>query len=151
LVEHLRELAEEPHPVGILGYGYALERAALFVRQEHIDATQAVCPPGVDATRGMRVHSSVGSDAAHVLEMVRFVATLPGADRAAIARAVYRTARILSQESRDGPLADGDILGLLHRAGVAWPPKPREKSYRKPSALPGIVSQPWSIPCTKNN
>lgn len=118
LVEHLRRLEQAPHPVGILGYAYALERAALFTGQADIDATQALCPPGVDATRGMRVHSAVGADVDHVRELVAFVAPLSAAERAAIAQAVYRTARIMAG---DATPTDAVIIEQLRQAGVAWP------------------------------
>lgn len=121
LVAQLRQLADEAHPVGILGYAYALERAALFVDQAQIDATQAVCPPGVDATRGMRTHSAVGSDAAHVMELAEFVATLPAMDRAAIARATYRTAQIMAHPYPGEPPSDAAIVERLRGLGVVWP------------------------------
>lgn len=121
LVAQLRQLADEAHPVGILGYAYALERAALFVDQAQIDATQAVCPPGVDATRGMRTHSAVGSDAAHVMELAEFVATLPAMDRAAIARATYRTAQIMAHPYPGEPPRDTVIIERLQSLGIAWP------------------------------
>lgn len=114
LVAHLAELEAADHPIGVFGYAYALERAALSVDQAQIDATQAVCPPGVDATRGMRVHSSVGADRDHVRAMVNFVATLAAAERAEIARAVYSTACIMAGDVNP---ADDAILEDLQQAG----------------------------------
>lgn len=122
LVAQLRQLADQPNPVGILGYAYALERAALWVDQAQIDATQAVCPPGVDATRGMRTHSAVGADAAHVIELAEFIAILSPEDRAAIARATYRTAQIMARPYPGEPPSDAAIVEKLQSLGVAWPP-----------------------------
>jgi hypothetical protein len=121
MVEYFNRLADEPNPVGALGYAYALERSALFTRQEHIDATQAVCPPGVDATRCMRVHSAVGADPAHVAELVEFIAGLAAGERAAIARAVYETAGIMFRHDHNEMPSDEEIIGLLSRTGVPWP------------------------------
>lgn len=114
LVEHLARLEAEEHPIGVLGYAFALERAALSVDQAEIDATQAVCPLGVDATRGMRVHSSVGADREHVRSMVNFVATLAAIERAEIARAVYSTACIMAGDINP---TDEAILEELRRVG----------------------------------
>jgi hypothetical protein len=121
LVTHLQELADGSHPVGVLGYAYALERAALFVGQAQIDATQAVCPQGVDATRGMRTHSAVGSDRAHVMALVEFIAALPAAERAIIAQAAYHTARHTSRKYPGEPPSDAAIVERLQGLGVAWP------------------------------
>lgn len=121
LVEHLHALEAAAHPVGVLGYAYALERAALLVDQAQIDAAQAVCPPGVDATRGMRIHSAVGADREHVRAMVGFVATLAAEERAEIARAVYLTGRIMAD---DTPPTETAIIQQLRQAGVTWPPGP---------------------------
>lgn len=121
LVNYLQQLAEMAHPVGILGYAYALERAALFVNQHHIDATQALCPPGVNATRGMRVHSAVGSDSGHVAALVDFVATLSAEERISIAQAIYQTGRIMSAAYPDEPPSDATIAQKLRQLGILWP------------------------------
>jgi hypothetical protein len=121
MVEYFNRLADAPDPVGTLGYSYALERTALLTRQEHIDATQAVCPPGVDATRCMRVHSAVGADPAHVAELEEFIAGLAAGERAVIAGAVYETARIIFRDNPDEPPSDEAIIARLQQAGVAWP------------------------------
>jgi hypothetical protein len=153
LVAQLRQLADGPHPVGVLGYAYAPERAALFVDQAQIDATQAVCPPGVDATRGMRTHSAVGADAAHVMELAEFAATLPAVDRAAVARATYRTAQIMARDHPGEPPSDAAIVERLQGLGVAWPLAAWEITRKADSVLKtepcrsGMYSMPdipWS-------
>lgn len=121
MVEYFNRLADESNPVGTLGYSYALERTALLTRQEHIDATQAVCPPGVDVTRCMRVHSAVGADPAHVAELEEFIAGLAAGERAVIAGTVYETARIIFRDSLGEPPSDEAIIAQLQQAGVAWP------------------------------
>lgn len=121
LVEHIDQISRREDPVGGLGYQYVLERLALLVDQAHIDAVQAACPPGVHATRCLRVYSAVGADAAHVGELVEFVAGLPAGERADIARETHRTAAILAQGWRTPPPSDEDVVGWIRQAGGAWP------------------------------
>lgn len=89
------QYAVQPHPMAVFGYAYALERSALQQKREHIEAIEALLPAGVYATRCLRVHSAEGSDAAHVPESLEFMAGLSASDRAAIALAVYETAKIM--------------------------------------------------------
>jgi hypothetical protein len=116
LIGYFETAAHAPYPIATVGYSYALERNALFIRKEHIDAVQAVCPPGVDATRCLRVHSGTGADASHVVEMVEFIATLPADDRLAVLQAVYETMKIIAAPRREDLMTDGEIENLLEEA-----------------------------------
>lgn len=95
MTELFWQYAVGPHPIEVFGYAYALERSALQQKREHIEAIEALLPAGVYATRCLRVHSAEGSDAAHVPESLDFMAGLNASDRAAIARAVYETAKTM--------------------------------------------------------
>jgi hypothetical protein len=64
---------------------------ALFSTKESIAAIERLILAGIKATRTLRVHSAVGSDAGHVTESIACMATLPPEDRATIARATYET------------------------------------------------------------
>lgn len=116
LISYFEAAAHAPYPIATVGYSYALERNALFIRKEHIDAVQAVCPPGVDATRCLRVHSGTGADASHVAEMVEFIATLPADDRLAVLIAVYETMKIIAAPRREDRMTDDEIENLLEEA-----------------------------------
>lgn len=116
LISYFEAAAHAPNPIATVGYSYALERNALFIRKEHIDAVQAVCPPGVDATRCLRVHSGTGADASHVAEMVEFIATLPADDRLAVLIAVYETMKIIAAPRREDRMTDDEIENLLEEA-----------------------------------
>jgi hypothetical protein len=91
LTDHLTRSVRAPDPIGCVGYAYTLERLAMAVGEREIRAVQALLPPGVDATRCMRVHSAVGSDADHVGETVATVAALGPEERARVAAAVHET------------------------------------------------------------
>lgn len=115
LVELFTRFANSGEPIAVLGYAYALERMALFNTAETIAAIEQLTPAGVKATRCLRVHSAVGSDAGHVAESIAFMATLPPQDRATIARATYETIRL---QSRDYP-GDAAMHALLDEFGWA--------------------------------
>jgi hypothetical protein len=118
LVELFTRFADSDAPIAVLGYAYALERMALFSTAESIAAIERLIPAGIKATRCLRVHSAVGSDAAHVAESIAFMATLPPEDRAAIARATYETISLLCAAPRDYP-GDAAMRALLYEFGWA--------------------------------
>ncbi|MDP3253655.1 MAG: hypothetical protein Q8M77_17260 [Hydrogenophaga sp.] len=111
LVDLFARLADSSEPIAVLGYAYALERMSLLATEVSIAAIEALLPAGLNATRCLRVHSAVGSDAGHVAESIVLIATLPPQDRAAIARAVYETVRLQTHAPNDYP---GDVaMGAL--------------------------------------
>jgi hypothetical protein len=118
LVELLTRLANSHTPIAVLGYGYALERLALFSTAESIDALARLIPAGIEATRCLRVHSAVGSDAGHVVESIAFIRTLPPQDRAAIVQATYETISLHCAAPSDYP-GDAAMRALLDEFGWA--------------------------------
>jgi Iron-containing redox enzyme len=118
LVELFTRFADADEPIAVLGYVYALERMALFSTEASIAAIERLIPAGIKATRCLRVHSAVGSDARHVAESIAFIATLPPQDRAAIARATYETISLQCAVPRDYP-GDEPMRALLHQFGWA--------------------------------
>jgi hypothetical protein len=118
LVELFTRFADSEAPIAVLGYAYALERMSLFSTAEAIAAIERLIPAGIKATRCLRVHSPIGSDARHLPESIAFMATLPPQDRAAIARATYETAGLLCTARRDYP-GDEAMRALLDEFGWA--------------------------------
>jgi hypothetical protein len=112
LVELFSRLADSGAPIAVLGYAYALERMSLFSTAESIAAIERLIPTGIKATRCLRVHSAIGSDARHVAESIAFMATLGPEDRGAIASATYETASLLCAARRDYP-GDEAMRALL--------------------------------------
>jgi hypothetical protein len=112
-----RALADSDEPIAVTGYAYALERWALFTTAEVIEAIERAMPPGVRATRCLRVHSAVGSDAGHVDEALVFIAGLPARDRAIVARETFATVNLVAAED-DYP-GDEAMRALL--AELHWP------------------------------
>ncbi len=100
------------HPVMLFGYAYALERRAVCTTREDVQAVEALLPPGVKATRCLRIHSAIGADVRHVSGSVEKIARLPAEDRALIARAAYETATILFS-GPDPPVSEETLRQLL--------------------------------------
>ena len=116
LVALFTGLARGPRPPSVLGYAYALERLALLQTQESIDAIEALVPPGMMATRCLRVHSAVGSDAGHVTESLEVIARLPPSDRIAIVHAAFETAALMtSPTDYPGDAAAGELVSRYRR------------------------------------
>ena len=101
LLTLFKELCDGEEPASIFGYSYVLERLAAFRNQEDIDRVQALVGPGIDITRGARVHSGVGADAHHVEELAEALCARPSDERRAIARAAWRTARLQADAGLD--------------------------------------------------
>jgi hypothetical protein len=121
LAERLRAAVHADDPVGCVGYAYALERLALARGPDYVARVEAVLPPGVRATRCLRVHSALGSDRKHVHETVALVASLGAPERARIAVAAYETAVQCCAAPPGGTLGDE----ALRRALQALRPQPR--------------------------
>jgi hypothetical protein len=97
LCKRFDDLCAEDYPIGCIGYSYCLERIAALKEKTDIEKVQALCPDGVDATRFLRSHSSLGSEASHVEETIAFVASLPANDRISVVQETYESALIMAE------------------------------------------------------
>ena len=131
LCKRFDDLCAEDYPIGSIGYSYCLERIAALKEDSDIDNVRALCPEGVDATRFLRSHSSLGSEAAHVDETIEFVASLPANDRIKVVQETYRSALIMAEGYNNELLkseaqmreemerALGEPLPYLHMTGLS--------------------------------
>jgi hypothetical protein len=97
LCKHFDDLCAQDYPIGCIGYSYCLERIAAFKDKTDIEKVRTLCPDGVDATRFLRSHSSIGSEASHVEETIAFVASLPVNDRISVVQETYESALIMAE------------------------------------------------------
>jgi hypothetical protein len=97
LCKRFDDLCVQDYPIGCIGYSYCLERIAALKEKSDIEKVRAMCPDGVDATRFLRSHSSLGSEASHVEETIEFVASLPASDRITVVQETYESALILAE------------------------------------------------------
>ncbi|TMJ58719.1 MAG: hypothetical protein E6G82_14135 [Alphaproteobacteria bacterium] len=129
LCKRFDDLCIQDYPIGCIGYSYCLERIAALKQETDIEKVRAMCPDDVDATRFLRSHSSLGSEAAHVEETINFVASLPAEDRIRVVQETYESALILAEGYNHELLkSEGEILEELEQAlGEALPY--RDTSY----------------------
>lgn len=123
LCERFDNLCIEDYPIGCIGYSYCLERIAALKQQSDIEKVQALCPTGVDATRFLRSHSSLGSEVSHVEETIEFVASLPANDRISVVQETYQSALIMAEGYNHELLkSEAEMLEELEQAvGEALP------------------------------
>ena len=113
LVDYFTRSVNDSDPIDCVGYTYALERMSLGAKEEHIQRVEALLPSGVNATRCMRVHSSVGADAHHVEENVETIAELSSAERIRIVRACYETALLIFSPPQEGYHSETELEHML--------------------------------------
>jgi len=142
LCKRFDELCAEEYPIGCIGYSYCLERIAALKQQDDIDRVKAMCPEGIDATRFLRSHSSLGSEASHVEETIEFVASLPPDDRIKVVRETYWSALLLAEGyNHELHKSDAEMLEDMERAmgealpyGLGSSPPVRLKPGAQPAA-----------------
>lgn len=113
LVDYFTRCVHAPDPVGCIGYGYALERLAVAVGKDYIEQVKLLLPAGVRATRCLRIHSALGSDAGHLWEAVELIASLAAGERERIALACYETTKICCSPPPDGYPSEEEIEQAL--------------------------------------
>lgn len=113
LVSFFAAAAHANDPIATVGYAYAIERLALTVGRPEIEAVERVLPPGVRATRCLRVHSAIGSDDDHVAETLAMLVRRTPAERRAVAVAAHQTARLCFDPVAEGSPSDAWIAARL--------------------------------------
>lgn len=112
MVARFKESVADPLPLDCVAYAHVVERLAAAQGAGTIAKVRAVLPDGSRAWRSLRVHSGIGSDAGHVDENVRLIATLGASERARIALACRSITGILSSAPTSGYL---DEVALENR------------------------------------
>jgi pyrroloquinoline quinone (PQQ) biosynthesis protein C len=113
LVDYFTRSVQAIDPIGCVGYAYTMERLALAVGEQRIQAVEGLLPSGTRATRCLRVHSSVGSDVEHVQETVELVAGLSPEERTNVAIACYETALLDFSSPQKGYPSEEELLQIL--------------------------------------
>ena len=141
LCKRFDDLCAEDYPIGCIGYSYCLERIAALKQKTDIEKVRALCPDGVDATRFLRSHSSLGSEASHVEETIAFVASLPANDRISVVQETYQSALIMAEGYNHELLkSEAEMLEEIQQAiGEALPYRPGSIPSTPKSAALG----PW--------
>ena len=112
---HLTKILEGSNPIDILGYVCTSEFLSACIGKKYIEKVEALLPPSIsfDATRCLRIHSSVGADANHFEEMIQVIAELTSKERERVAIACYETSRLYFTPPKQGYITNQQIRDLL--------------------------------------
>lgn len=140
LCKRFDDLCAEDYPIGSVGYSYCLERIAALKQEDDIAMVKAICPDNVDATRFLRSHSGLGSEAMHVQETIEFVASLSAEDRIKVVQETYESAVIMAEGyNRELLRSEDEMIAALERAAgerlqFDLRPMPVEAAGARPAA-----------------
>ena len=113
LIDYFTRSAQDLDPIDCVGYSYTMERLALGVDEQYIQKIENLLAPGVNATRCLRVHSSIGADIEQTEETVEMVAELTAKERTRIARACYKTALMCFSPPQESYISDSELQQIL--------------------------------------
>ncbi len=126
LCKRFDDLCAQDYPIGCIGYSYCLERIAALKDKTDIEKVRTLCRDGIDATRFLRSHSSLGSEASHVEETIAFVASLPANDRISVVQETYESALIMAEGYNHELLkSEAEMLEEIRQAIGEAPPYSR--------------------------
>jgi hypothetical protein len=130
LCDLFERLCFKDYPIECIGFSYCSERIAALKPKAEIDVIETLFADGVDATRFLRSHSSLGSEVSHVEETIEFVASLPAQDRISVVQATYETALLMAEGRKfESSRSEAEIRHEIEQAagmGFEWPRHIRE-------------------------
>src|SRR5262245_25083639 len=97
LCKRFDDICLQDYPISSIRCSYCTESLAANKQEGDIEKVRTICPPDVNTTRFLRSHSSLGSEATHVEETIKFVASLPANDRIRVVQETYESALILAE------------------------------------------------------
>jgi hypothetical protein len=113
LVDYFTQSVQASDPIRCVGYTYAIERLGLVNKQEFIKKVEALLPPNVNATRCLRVHSSVGAEVKHVEDAVEMLAGLTVEELTQVGIACYETALLCFSPPNESYISDEELQKVL--------------------------------------
>ena len=113
-MDYFARSIRDENPIDCVGYSYTMERLALGVDEKYIQKVKALLPAGINATRCLCTHSSVGADAEHVEETVEMIAGLTSQVRVRIVRACYETALMCFSPVHQAYMTDKILQPILN-------------------------------------
>lgn len=118
LIDYFRQTVQADDPINCVGYCYAMERIAMSVRAEHVQAIADALPIGVTATRCLHTHSAIGSDTSHVNDTIEVVAGLDKKTRHRIAEACETTAFLHFNMMKEYSLSGQELQSRLTKMSL---------------------------------
>ncbi|MBH8561342.1 hypothetical protein I8748_03975 [Nostoc sp. CENA67] len=112
-IDFFTQIVQRTNPIDCVGLCYASERLGTFIGEEYIQRVEALLPPGIQATRWLRVHSNVGSEVKHVDDILEIVAQLSPEEHSRIAKACYETAVLRFSPPKEDYISDEELQHIL--------------------------------------
>lgn len=112
-VNYFTQIVRRTNPIDCVGLCYVIERFGTCIGEEYIQRVEASLPPGIQATRSLRVHSNLGSEVNHVDDTVEIVAQLTPQERNRVAKACYETAVLRFSPPKEDYISDEELQRIL--------------------------------------
>lgn len=114
LLDCFTRCVQNSDPIDCVGYSYTAERLGICVGEGYIQKIEALLPPGINATRCLRVHSAISTtEVQHVNETVAMIANLTSQERDRVAKACYQAALLRFTPPKEAYISDEEIQKLL--------------------------------------
>ncbi|MBD2493490.1 hypothetical protein [Nostoc sp. FACHB-280] len=114
LMDYFAQSAEDSDPIDCVGYSYTAERLGTCIGEAYIQKVEALLPPGIKATRCLRVHSAISTtEVQHVKETVAMIAGLTHQERDLVAQACYQAALLRFSPPPEAYITDEEIENVL--------------------------------------
>ncbi|YAF96449.1 MAG: hypothetical protein AB3A66_01800 [Nodularia sp. CChRGM 3473] len=112
-INYFTQIVETSNPIDCIGLCYASERLGTFVGEDYIQRVEALLPPGINATRWLRVHSNLGSEVKHVDDTLKLLARLTPQEFTRVKIACYETALLRFIPPKGDYISDEELQGIL--------------------------------------
>lgn len=113
LLDYFTRSVEESDPIECVGYSYTAERLGICIGEGYIQSVEGLLPPGMRATRCLRAHSAMSTEAEHVNETLEMIAGLTSQECDRIAKACYQTALLRFSAPEEAYISDAEIESIL--------------------------------------
>ncbi|MBD2297474.1 hypothetical protein [Nostoc sp. FACHB-190] len=114
LMDYFAQSAEDSDPIDCVGYSYTAERLGTCIGEAYIQKVEALLPPGINATRCLRVHSAISTtEVQHVKETVAMITGLTHQERDRVVQACYQAALLRFSPPSEAYITDEEIENVL--------------------------------------
>ncbi|MBD2596388.1 hypothetical protein H6G74_18925 [Nostoc spongiaeforme FACHB-130] len=114
LLNCFNQCVQDSDPIGCVGYSYTAERLGICIGEAYIQKVEALLPPGINATRCLRVHSAISTtEVQHVQKTVAMIAGLTHQERDRVAQACYQAALLRFSPPPEAYITDEEIENVL--------------------------------------
>ncbi|MBE9206827.1 hypothetical protein IQ244_09920 [Nostoc sp. LEGE 06077] len=114
LMDYFAQSSQDSDPIDCVGYSYTAERLGICIGEAYIQKVEELLPPGINATRCLRVHSAISSnEVQHVKETVAMIAGLTPQECDRVAQACYQAALLRFSPPSEAYISDEEIENVL--------------------------------------